>query len=171
MKLTVSLAFGFIFLVSGAFAGSPIVSITSAQPFTLDGTSVSSPGVTSWPMVLSDSVATNDGGALLKFKDGSTITLSPKTQVRLIGTDEAPKLVLIAGNLDYKLAVGSRLSIVTADKTITEGAGDDIGATGAPASTTRPRNAAYYYGVAGAGLAGLGLATDALLQPGSASAR
>ncbi len=86
----------------------------------------------------------------------------------------APQVILIAGNIDTKLAPGSKL-LVTKDSA----AGADNGTpdyasanTGARANNnTSIRKAVFMYGLTGISLAGLGLSTDAILQPASVSTR
>jgi hypothetical protein len=80
----------------------------------------------------------------------------------------------MAGNLDTKLAPGSKL-LVTRDTA----ANDDNGSpdynsanTGARYNNNTPfRKAALLYFASGVTLAGLGIAVDAILQPTSASTR
>ena len=54
-----------------AFGAKPVATITSATPFSLDGHSMSTPGVTSFPVVMGDTVSTSDGSAVLLFSEGS----------------------------------------------------------------------------------------------------
>lgn len=94
-----------------SFAAAPIATVSSSQSFALDGHAITTAGVTSWPLVLGDQVTTSSVPALVSFPDGSRIQLAPRSEARIIGTTENPKVVLIAGNLQYKLAPGSALSL------------------------------------------------------------
>jgi hypothetical protein len=152
--------------------------VTSVQPFLVDGIKMSNPGVTSWPLISSDEVSTTVGAALMVFRDGSAVKLSPQSRVRLAGTPLAPQVILMAGNVETKLAPGSKLLVtkasdVPADKD-NGGTPDDYGIanTGARTNNNTPfRKAALLYFSSAISLAGLGLATDAILQPTAASTR
>ncbi len=94
-----------------SFASAPVANVSSAEPLTLDGHSISAPGVSSWPVVVGDQVATTTAPAIMSFTDGSRLTLAPQSRVKIIGTNAKPTVVLTAGNLEYKLAAGSPLSL------------------------------------------------------------
>ncbi len=100
---------------SVAFAGKPVATITSAVPFALDGHSVNTPGVSSFPVIVGDTVATSHGPAVLVFSDGSALKLGSNSSVRIAGVDAKPKIVLLAGALDYKLVPGSTVSVTNLD--------------------------------------------------------
>ena len=115
MKTSFRFVFSFSLLVSSAFAGKSIATVTSAEPFALDGHSVNTPGVSSFPIVVGDTVATSRGPAVLRFTDGSAMKLGSNSSVRIAGVDTRPKVVLLAGALDYKLVPGSALSVTNLD--------------------------------------------------------
>ncbi len=94
-----------------SFASAPVANVSSAEPLTLDGHSVFAPGVPSFPVVIGDQIATTTGPAILSFGDGSRLTLAPQSRVKVIGTNAKPTVVLTAGNLEYRLAAGSALSL------------------------------------------------------------
>ncbi len=98
-----------------AFAAKPIATITSAEPFALDGHPVNTPGVSSFPVVVGDTVATAKGPAVLVFPDGSAMKLGSNSSVRIAGVEASPKVVLLAGALDYKIVPGSSLSVTNLD--------------------------------------------------------
>ena len=113
-RLRSAFVFGFI-LSSFAFAGKPVATVTSAVPFALDGHSINTPGVSSFPVVVGDTVATSHGPAVLVFSDGSALKLGSNSSVRIGGLDAKPKIVLLAGALDYKLVPGSAVSVTNLD--------------------------------------------------------
>ena len=47
----------------------------------------------------------------MSFTDGSRLTLAPQSRVKVLGTNAKPTVVLTAGNLEYRLAAGSPLTI------------------------------------------------------------
>lgn len=67
------------------------------------------------PFALGDEIATSDAPAVLYFSDGSSVKLAANSRAKLTGTETWPKLVLLAGSLDYKLILGSSLSVTKLD--------------------------------------------------------
>jgi hypothetical protein len=174
---TLKLGLGVATVAAVCSAAGSVASVTSAQPFTVDGIKLSNPGINSWPLISNDEVATTAGAALMTFRDGSAIKLGPQSRVRLAGSTMAPQVILIAGNLDTKLTPGSKLLVSrdTASGGETEN-GDTpdyaVANTGARTNNnTLFRKAALLYSAAGVTLAGLGIAVDAILQPAAVSNR
>jgi len=169
---TLKISIGIAAVAAVCSAAGSVASVSSAQPFSVDGVQLSNPGVNSWPLISNDEVRTAAGAALVTFRDGSAVKLAPQSRIRLAGTYAAPHVILVAGNLDTKLAPGSKL-IVTKDAGTDNGTPDYATAnTGARANNnTSIRKAAVIYGLTGLSLAGVGLATDAILQPAAASTR
>ncbi len=108
-SITLAAMIGAFGLVS--FASAPVASVSSSQSFALDGHAITAAGVTSWPVVVGDEITTSTAPAVMSFQDGSSVQLSPKSQAKITGTVESPKVLLTAGNLEYKLAPGSALSL------------------------------------------------------------
>jgi hypothetical protein len=172
--------------VSAGFAGAPVASVTSAQSFNLDGTLVSNPGVNSWPVVVNDDVATFDrGGAILNFNDGSRVEMAANSRVMIQGSEANPRVVLFAGRMNYNLASGSHLSVLTMASQTTDtqtGAGQQPGSQPAdkkkhdhdkdevPPDTLSKQTQVLRVALPIA-FAGLGIAVDAILQQSSASPR
>jgi hypothetical protein len=103
-------------MAASAFAAKPIATVTSAQPFTLDGHSVNTPGVTSFPVVMGDTVSTIDGPAVIRFPEGSQVKLEANSTLKISGVDQKPRLMLLGGAVDYKLMPGSGLSVTNVIK-------------------------------------------------------
>jgi hypothetical protein len=107
-----------IFLAAASaipISAASLATVTSASPFALDGRSINTPGVTSFPLVLGDLIATSSGPAVVLFQDGSKVKLLPNSSVKIAGVAAKPKLVLLSGSLDYKLIPGSILSVTNLD--------------------------------------------------------
>jgi hypothetical protein len=173
MFTTLKFGLGIAALAALCSAAGSVASVTSAQPFAVDGVQLANPGVNSWPLISNDEVATAAGAALMTFRDGSAIKLGPQSRVRLAGSSVAPEVILIAGNLDTKIAPVSRL-LVTRATDADNGAVPDYSSanTGARNNNNTPfRKAAVLYSSIGIALAGLGLSVDAVLQPTAASPR
>jgi hypothetical protein len=73
-------------------------------------------GITSWPVVAGDDLATAKSPATLYFQDGSSVTLSAGSSAKLSGSSREPKLVLTSGTFDYKPVAGSKVVITNAAK-------------------------------------------------------
>jgi hypothetical protein len=106
---------GFIFRAFTAFAAPLVATVTSAVPFVLDGHLVSSPGVTSFPLLVGDTIGTASGPAVLLFHDGSTVKLGENSSVKLDSAGAETKVVLLSGSLDFKLVAGSNVSVTNLD--------------------------------------------------------
>ena len=99
-----------------AVALTPLATVTSADPFWVNGRAVSGAGIASVTLAVGNEVATANGPAVLFFADGSSVKLGASSRVRLIGSDARPKVVLLAGSLDYKVVLGSTLSVTNLDQ-------------------------------------------------------
>jgi hypothetical protein len=130
-----------LFFVLGlsAWAFSPIGTVTSVEPFMLDGHSVAISGITSVPLVVGSEVATSTAPALLFFADGSSVRLAAASRAKLTGSEAQPKLVLLAGSLDYKVVLGSNLSVTSLDlERKAKPVGRSVQPAAKPLSTPRP---------------------------------
>ena len=105
----------FLLLGRTVVAFSPVATVSSPEPFTLDGRSVTVAGVASVPLGVGSEVATSTAPALLFFADGSSVKLAAGSRAKLTGSETQPKLVLLAGSLDYKVVLGSNLSVTSLD--------------------------------------------------------
>jgi hypothetical protein len=94
-----------------ALGSTAVATVTSALAFVIDGHSIDAPGVTSFPLVVGDTVATSQGSAVLFFPDGSAVKLGINSSAKIDGDAASPKLILLAGALDYRLVPGSNLAI------------------------------------------------------------
>jgi hypothetical protein len=124
------------------FALAPIATITSDEPFLVNGRTVTVSGITSVPLTVGNEVATAASPVVLFFADGSSVKLAASSRAKLTGSDEQPKLVLLAGSLDYKVVLGSNLSVTSLDL---ERKAKPVGKVGQPVlksvSTTHPTEA------------------------------
>jgi hypothetical protein len=97
------------------FALTPVATVTSAGPFKLDGHSLNTPGVTTFPLIIGDFVGTLNGAAAVFFADGNVVKLAAKSSIEITGSETGPILVLLSGSLDYQLVPGSSLSVTNLD--------------------------------------------------------
>ena len=118
--LVAIVAFGLL-----SFASAPVANVSSTQSFALDGHAITTAGVTSWPVVVGDEITTAAAPALMSFPDGSRLQLAPRSQAKIGGTVDRPKVLLTAGNMQYKLAPGSALSLVSTNAPAPANAGNN----------------------------------------------
>jgi hypothetical protein len=98
-----------------ALALTPVATVTTAAPFKLDGRTLNTPGVTTFPLIIGDFVATLNGAAAVFFADGNVVKLAARSSIKITGSETSPKLVLLSGSLDYQLVAGSSLSVTNLD--------------------------------------------------------
>jgi hypothetical protein len=109
-------------LASLGLAAGPIATVSSSRSFNLSGHAVTAAGITSWPLVAGDALATAKSPATLYFYDGSSVTLAAGSSAKLGGSAREPKLTLTSGRFDYKLVPGSRVVIANVAKPVAKGA-------------------------------------------------
>jgi hypothetical protein len=125
-------------LAVAAFALAPIATVNSAEPFTLNGHAVSTATLASLPLEIGSEVATITAPAVLFFQDGSSVRLAPVSRAKLTGSPTLPKLILLSGSLDYKVVLGSNLSVTNLDlERKTKPAGRSVNPAAKPISTPR----------------------------------
>lgn len=111
-RLGSSLVLGLIFGGMAAMAATPIATVRTSDAFQLDGHSMNTPGVTAWPLVLGDELTTPQNSPLVVlFRDGSEVKLAAASRAQIVGTEKQPKLVLLSGSLDFKLAPKSNILV------------------------------------------------------------
>ena len=72
-----------ILAVVAAAAPSPVASVTSTQPFDLNGKLVQVDGVPSWPVCAGDVITTHAAPATVTFRNGATIVIAPNSSLRI----------------------------------------------------------------------------------------
>jgi len=86
-------------LAMSVSAVSPVATLTSDDPFTLDGRSVAVAGVNSWPLVLGDDIDTLSAPAVLVLQNGTKVQISAHSRVKLTGTSTQPKIAVESGTI------------------------------------------------------------------------
>ena len=86
------------------WAASPLGSISSAQPFDLNGSSVPVAGVHSWPIAAGDVIVTHSAPATVTFRGGSQVILEPNSELKIEFKDKKPIVRLLHGSGKYYLA-------------------------------------------------------------------
>ena len=105
----------FVLLSLPVLANTPIATVTCGDSFVVDGRAVAPSGITAVPLAVGSEVATDHTPAVLFFADGSSVKLAASSRAKIVGSEAQPKLVLLAGSLDYKVVLGSNLSVTSLD--------------------------------------------------------
>lgn len=114
MKLTSLISLTAVLSVPG-FCFTPIATVSSAEPFTVNGRAITPSDTKTWPLEVGNEIATSTAPAVLFFPDGSSVKLAKSSRAQLTGTDSQLKLILLSGSLDYKVVLGSNLSVTNLD--------------------------------------------------------
>ena len=117
------------------------------------------------PVAAGDEVATQNGAAVIQFRDGSNVTLPPNSKVRIEGQPSKPVVHVMKGSVSYNLAPSSRIRVLNTR--------DELVSAPAISSSVNPANPQYaplaagvVYGSRQTGLA-VAVAPDAPTVTGS----
>ena len=121
-------------LVVSAVAESPVASVSSPEPFMLDGVQMPVAGVPSWPLVGGDEVSTTNAPAVISFQDSSQVTLDKNSKARLKRSGAGITLFLLQGTFLIRSVVGSKVKVATLDHAITPLVGSEVQLSVAPGS-------------------------------------
>lgn len=130
-----------LFILGSAlmFGADTVAYVSSPQPFLLDGVSVPTAGVGSWPLVVGDEITTDRSSAVVRFTDGSRVTVAAQSKARVEKDGKHLSLCFLKGSGAYFLAALSTLAVVvpghvyTGSTTGTQGT-VSTGGTSTPAS-------------------------------------
>ena len=107
-----------VVLVSMAFAGAPVATVTSSAAFELRGAEVKVEGVPSWPVLQGDVIATKAVPAVIVFKDGSRVSLHPNSKARVESTKDGLSFRLLDGFMQILAAPGSGIGYMSRNVSI-----------------------------------------------------
>jgi len=111
MRITcVAIAFC-VALSSALFAAAPVARVIGSESVSVAG--IDSPARNAVPVALGDEVSTEAGTAVIQFRDGSNVTLAPRSTLRVEGQAGRPVVRVVQGSVSYDLAPSSRVSIVS----------------------------------------------------------
>jgi len=94
-----------------ASAGQTIATASSSASFELRGSLVNVAGVPSWPLVSGDEVAAKNSPVAIAMPDGSRVTLSSGSRLRIDSRAGAPAIHLVSGSLQYSIVSGSMVKL------------------------------------------------------------
>jgi hypothetical protein len=106
-------------------AGAPLATVTNSGGLALNGTKLAVSGVSSWPLVPGDSLATSTSAAVILFPDKSRFAVEKNSRVKLEREGDKVLVRLLEGALAYRLVAGSRVQLVALGRPVTsQGAGE-----------------------------------------------
>jgi hypothetical protein len=103
------------------------------------------------PVAIGDQVATQNGAAVVQFRDGSSVSLQPNSKLRIEGETSRPEVRILRGVATYKLVPSSHLRVVDSKGDVIGGILDRAipgAATFDPASNPAAAAAVYRGGAA-----------------------
>jgi hypothetical protein len=99
-----------------SWAATPFATVSSTEPFQLNGNRVPTAGVPTWPVAAGDVIVTPSGPATLVFHDGSRVEIAKGSKARIERAGTRPVFRLLQGSAKYTLASESNLDLVVLDK-------------------------------------------------------
>lgn len=91
--------------------GAAVGSITSPATFTLRGVSVPATAIPNWPVAIGDEITTGSEAAVLKFPDGSRVSLERNTTVSIESGSRGVRVRLKKGGLGYRIAADGKVEV------------------------------------------------------------
>lgn len=88
----------FLLLAGLAFGGSPVATVTSSGTFDLHGSTVRTEGIPYWPVMTGDEIVTHGSAALVRFQDGTSVSL---------GANSSAKIENSGGTIVFRLVGGT----------------------------------------------------------------
>jgi hypothetical protein len=95
-----------------AFAAAPVGTASSSGAFDLNGIAMAPEGVSSWPVIAGDEVRSGAAPVIIRFQDGSRMTLGEQSRVRLTATGDAVSVNLIGGQAQFALSTDSSMQVL-----------------------------------------------------------
>src|SRR5436190_20262028 len=121
-------------LAVSAVVESPVASVSSPEPFLLDGVRMPVAGVPSWPLLGGDEVSTTNAPAVISFQDSSQVTLDKNSKARLKRNGAGVILFLVQGTFLLRSVAGSKVTVSTLDHVIAPTVGSEVQLSVAPGS-------------------------------------
>jgi hypothetical protein len=97
-------------LVGQCFAASAVATISSTQPVVVSGITVPTNRVISWPVGVNDEIATQGAPAMVRFADGSVVTLQRNSRMRLEPASTGVEVKMLSGSAIYDVKAKSAVS-------------------------------------------------------------
>jgi hypothetical protein len=111
MRLVTTMALA-LCVAAVAFAASPVGTASSSVAFDLNGIAMLPEGVSSWPVTTGDEVRAGTAPVVIRFQDGSRMTLGEQGRVRLVRNGDAVSVNLVGGEAQFSLTPESTLQVL-----------------------------------------------------------
>jgi hypothetical protein len=97
-------------LTWSCFGATPVATISSTQPVVVSGITIPTNRVMSWPVAVNDEIATQTAPAVLRFTDGTIVTLQRDSRMRLEAGPTGVEVKMLSGSASYALKARSTVS-------------------------------------------------------------
>lgn len=111
MFARIVVAFAFFLVALQCFGASPVATISSTQPLVISGVTVPANRVISWPVSIHDEITTQSAPAMLRFNDGTVVTLQRNSRLRLEQGKAGVELKMMDGSAIYDVKPHSTIRI------------------------------------------------------------
>ena len=122
MRLFAALAVGCCLGVM-AFALEPVGTASSSDEFFLNGVTAATAGVSSWPLAPGDEVRAGRSAVLIRFQDGSRLTLSQQGRLKLQRNGSELAVNVIGGEAQFSLSSQSAIRVLNSGRQVNERSG------------------------------------------------
>lgn len=112
MRLLTFLVLTSWYLAAAAFATDTVGTASSSASFEVNGVAMRSRGVTSWPVVAGDEVHAVGSPVILRFQDGSRMTIGEESRVKLVRNGDRVSVNLLGGQAQFTLTEQSALQVM-----------------------------------------------------------
>lgn len=96
------------------FGASPVATVSSTESVVVSGINVPTSRVMSWPVNANDEIATQSAPAMVRFSDGTVVTLQRNSRMRLEQGPAGVEVKMLAGSAMYDLKSRSTVSVAPA---------------------------------------------------------
>ena len=135
MKTGTNILFLSVVAFAGAvFGASPVATLSTNGTFELRGTAVRTEGVPSWPVMAGDVIGTSGSAAVIRFADGSRVTLGEKSRAKVEKTEDGLIFRLISGAMNFTVADAAGVAFYDNAKVVTANPGVATSVTAGPSS-------------------------------------
>jgi hypothetical protein len=104
------------FSAASLYAGSDVATVTSGDPFSLNGATMPVQGISSWPVVAGDEISASAGAATVSFAAGSKVTLAKGAKARIETRGKKKVVRLVEGTGWYSAPASSELLLYAANQ-------------------------------------------------------
>jgi hypothetical protein len=96
-------------MLSAAFGASPVATASSSGGFELRGVPVRTEGVPLWPVMAGDSIHAGATPVLIRFEDGSRVTLGQNSSATVENTGQGLVFRVLSGAVQVAPVSGSKV--------------------------------------------------------------